>query len=120
MKIAIAADSNGRVSQHFGHCSEFVLVDVDNNQVTGRKPVANPGHQPGVLPPFLKDLGVEIIISGGMGGSAINLFNGLGINVVTGAAGNVDDVIEQYKQGKLSSSGEACSEHEHKDECHTN
>ena len=66
MKIAVASLS-GQVAEHFGHCEAFLLLD----SLTGKsEQVLNPGHKPGFLPNFLGDLGVEVIISGGMGGGA--------------------------------------------------
>lgn len=42
--------------------------------------ITKSSHKPGFLPNFLADRGVEVIISGGMGGRAIDLFNERNIN----------------------------------------
>ena len=62
-------------------------------------------------------MGVNVIISGGMGGGAIEIFNEKGIEVITGAKGNARAAAELYLQGKLKSTGSICNEHQHKDEC---
>jgi predicted Fe-Mo cluster-binding NifX family protein len=108
MKIAVAVN-DGAVSQHFGHCEVFNVYDVENNKVENLNVVPNPGHRPGFLPVFLKDNGVNVIIAGGMGGSAQQIFNENGIKVVVGASGNSDEVINQYLSDNLNLSDNGCS-----------
>ena len=115
-KIAVASE-NKNVCPHFGHCESFLLFDVENNKIVRSETVANPGHKPGFLPNFLSDLGVNLIISGGMGGGAIEIFDAKNIEVVTGAQGNARTAVENYLNGSLHSSGSVCTEHSHHDEC---
>lgn len=116
MKIAVASE-NGMVTEHFGHCESFMIFDTENNQIIKDEKIANPGHKPGFLPNFLNDMGVNVIISGGMGGGAIEIFNEKGIEVIVGAKGSAKTVAEQYLQGMLKSTGSICHEHQHHDEC---
>jgi predicted Fe-Mo cluster-binding NifX family protein len=58
-------------------------------------------------------MGVNVIISGGMGGGAIELFNQKGIEVITGAGGNSQDVADSFAQGTLKSTGSVCEGHDH-------
>jgi predicted Fe-Mo cluster-binding NifX family protein len=58
-----------------------------------------------------------VVIAGGMGGGAIDIFNEKGIDVITGAAGLLDQIIGQYLDGTLVSSGSICHEHQHADSC---
>ena len=113
MKIAIAS-SNHQISKHFGHCTHFHLFDIENQTITHESLVENPGHQPGILPKFLHEQGVGIIISGGMGGKAIELFQKHDIAVVLGANGHVSDVIQAFLHGDLESNEEPC-DHVHDD-----
>lgn len=117
MKIAVAND-NGRVTEHFGHCQGFMIYETEDKTILNSENVANPGHKPGFLPNFLHDLGVNVIISGGMGEGAITIFNQNGIDVIVGASGNTKDVVENYLNGNLESTGSVCHEHMHADECH--
>lgn len=116
MKIAIASE-NEMVTEHFGHCEIFNIFDVENNNIIKNESIQNPGHKPGFLPNFLNDMGVNVIISGGMGSGAIDIFNEKGIEVIIGATGNAKDVAEQYLQGNLKSTGSVCHQHQHHDEC---
>jgi len=116
MKIAVASD-NEMVTEHFGHCANFNIFDTENNQIVKSESIADPGHRPGFLPNFLNDMGVKVIISGGMGGGAIDIFNEKGIEVIVGAKGPAKAAVEQYLQGMLQSTGSVCHEHQHHDGC---
>lgn len=116
MKIAVACDGN-IVAGHFGHCEKFNIYEVSDKEIIKIESVANPGHKPGFLPNFLNDLGINVIISGGMGAGAINIFDEKGIEVFTGASGEVDNVVNDYLQGTLRSSGSVCQAHQHHGEC---
>ncbi len=117
MKIAVASEKD-MVTQHFGHCENFNVFEVEDNRIVRSESFANPGHRPGFLPNYLHEIGVNVVISGGMGGGAVDIFNQHGIEVITGAAGSAKGAVEAYLQGNLKSSGSVCHEHRHHDECH--
>jgi predicted Fe-Mo cluster-binding NifX family protein len=109
MKIAVTAENNNglesTVAHHFGHAPYFMLVDVENDEVTSTQGIANPfaeNHQPGQIPGFIKQQNADVMLSGGMGGRAIQFFEQYGIKTATGAAGNVRQALENYFGGKLS------------------
>ncbi|PKM58183.1 MAG: dinitrogenase iron-molybdenum cofactor [Firmicutes bacterium HGW-Firmicutes-3] len=110
IKIAIASEKE-EVTEHFGHCMNFNIFEVEDNQIIKTESIPNPGHKPGFLPNFLNDLGVNVIISGGMGGGAVDIFNEKDIEVVVGARGNARAVVKAYLQGALKSTGSICHEH---------
>jgi len=116
MKIAIASDGK-QVSGHFGHCEGFTIYEAQEDKSLTKNFVENPGHRPGFLPVFLKDLDTDIIIAGGMGETAQVLFNENGIEVIVGAQGDCDDVIQEYLKGNLKSTGSVCREHQHEGHC---
>ena len=116
MKIAVASEGK-MITEHFGHCESFIIFDCENNQIIKSEAVTNPGHRPGFLPNFLNDLGVNVIISGGMGGGAIEIFNEKNIEVIIGATGVAQVAVEEYLKGNLKSTGSICHEHQHSDEC---
>ncbi|MGE4284890.1 MAG: P-loop NTPase, partial [Clostridia bacterium] len=116
MKIAVASEKE-MVTEHFGHCEGFNIFEVENNQIVKSESIPNPGHKPGFLPNFLNDMGVNVIISGGMGGGAVEIFNEKGIEVITGAKGNAKDATQSYLKGALESTGSVCHDHQHHDEC---
>ena len=116
MKIAVAAEGKS-VTEHFGHCVNFLVYDAENGQILGEESVANPGHKPGFLPNFLADQGVNVIISGGMGGGAVEIFNERNVEVVVGASGDARTAVEKYLKGELKTTGSICHEHQHHGEC---
>lgn len=111
MKIAVACDKRA-VTNHFGHCESFVLFEVENSNIMNEESIPNPGHKPGYLPNFLADLGIDTIISGGMGAGAVEIFQERGIETVLGAQGDVLDTCKRYMRGELKSSGSVCN-HDH-------
>ena len=112
MKIAVASMGN-TVAGHFGHCENFNIYESADGAVS----IPNPGHRPGFLPNFLGDMGVEVIIAGGMGGGAVEIFNERNIEVIVGAEGDARSAAESYLRGELKSTGSICHEHEHAHEC---
>lgn len=116
MRIAIAGEGTN-VTEHFGHCSDFLIFDVENGKIAKEDSIPNPGHKPGFLPNFLADHGVNVIISGGMGGGAVEIFNERNVEVVVGASGDARAAAESYLKGDLKTTGSVCHEHQHHDEC---
>ena len=117
MKIAIPC-ADGRLCMHFGHCENFAFVEVDENKnITGIDLVKPPHHAPGVYPGWVKEQGADIVIAGGMGGGAVEIFNERNIEVIVGASGDAKAAAESYLRGELKSTGSVCHEHEHSDAC---
>lgn len=117
MIVALALENNEAIAQHFGHCPIFRLVTVEDGKQVSAENMLSPKHQPGLLPRVLHERGVNVIIAGGMGGSAQDLFQQYGIETIVGVAGDAGDVIEEFIQGRLTSSNAVCHEHQHQDEC---
>lgn len=111
-KLTIAIPlAEGRLALHFGHCAEFLLAEVDcgSQTIVSKKTVPAPPHQPGLLPPWLKEQGATTIIAGGMGQRAQELFTQSGITVVVGApADNADQIITAYLKGSLQTGQNIC------------
>jgi predicted Fe-Mo cluster-binding NifX family protein len=112
MKIAVASD-NKNVTGHFGHCETFEIFETKDKKIISQQSIANPGHKPGFLPNFLHEKGVDIIISGGMGQGAVDIFNQHNIKVIVGAKGTSKEAAESYLKGNLKSTGSICEEHNH-------
>jgi predicted Fe-Mo cluster-binding NifX family protein len=109
MRIAISAESNNGldsiIGQHFGRCPYFALVDIEGNEIKGINVIDNPffaGHQVGQVPGFIHEQGANVMLSGGMGGRAIQFFTQFGIETATGARGTVKEAVTEYLAGNLS------------------
>ncbi len=119
MRIAVPAEGDGglqsTVSHHFGRCPFFVIVeiaDVEQGRIGTVERADNPfygAHQPGEVPGFIHSQGVDLMLVGGMGQRAIAYFNRFGIEVCSGAAGNVQEAVQAWLDGHLSGF-EPCAE----------
>ena len=110
MKIAIPL-ADGKLAMHFGHCERFALVDVDpaEKNILGREDIDAPPHQPGLLPPWLAERGVTVIIAGGMGQRALSLFTEHGIQVIVGAPSDTPErLVGDYLAGTLQAGENVC------------
>jgi predicted Fe-Mo cluster-binding NifX family protein len=119
MKIALATDDDRGIdavlSHHFGRCPYYILVDIDGEEIKDVKAAKNPFYgshgEPGEVPNFIRGLGAEVIIAGGMGPRAIGFFSEFGIQAITGGSGMVKDAIKTYLKGELQGAN-ACNDHD--------
>jgi predicted Fe-Mo cluster-binding NifX family protein len=111
MKVAISTEG-GSVAEHFGRCPAYTILEIEEGRVVQRSEIANPGHQPGFLPRFLSERGVECVIAGGMGPRAQGLFAQQGIETIRGVQGPLDEVIAQLISGTLAPGKDLCG-HRH-------
>ena len=110
MRYAIPV-SGGVVSTHFGHCEHFALIDVDEQrrEIVGKEVVPSPGHQPGLLPQWLAEVGVSVVIAGGMGSRAQSLFQQNRIKVIIGVLeSDPERVVMNYLNGILATGDNIC------------
>ena len=110
MRYAVPV-SGGMVSQHFGHCEQFALIDVDEqrNEILRQELVPSPGHQPGLLPEWLAEQGVSVVIAGGMGSRAQALFRENRIEVIIGAMGDDPErIVLDHIRGTLETGDNLC------------
>jgi len=134
MRIAIAAQDehglDGLVAHHFGRCPFYALVDVKGHAVVDVNVLANPyfnKHQPGRVPYFIQQQGAQVMVAGGMGRRAIDLFDQMNIDAYSGAAGTVRRAVEMVVGGQLTqatpcredSGGEGTHTHAHVEEGET-
>ena len=116
MLIAVSADTNqgldSQVAHHFGRCPYFALVEVEGKEIQSVRIIDNPyyaAHQPGQVPGFIHQHNADVMLSGGMGGRAIQFFNQFGIEAATGAAGTVAEAVACYLDGTIKGAS-SCAE----------
>lgn len=95
MRLAVST-FGGEVAAHFGRCSEYTIVNIQDGTVVNRETVENPGHSPGYLPRYLEGKDVDVVMAGGMGSRAQGLFDECGITTIVGVTGSVDEAIEAF------------------------
>ncbi len=82
----------------------YTIVDVEDGSIIKQEVIDNPGfegHQPGVIPRFLHEKGANVVIAGGMGPRAVDLFNRFGIQTVIGVTGEIDRTLDKFIAGTL-------------------
>jgi len=108
LRIAIPL-YEGRLAEHFGHSEAFALVDVEDGEVVGSREVVPPAHAPGVLPRWLAEQGCSVVLAGGMGRRAQQLFQASGIEVVCGAPSlEAEELARRYLAGTLPTGENPC------------
>ena len=110
MKIAIPLHQ-GALCVHFGHCEHFVLIEVDeqNKEIIGKSYHKPPPHEPGLLPRWLGELGANLVIAGGMGRRAQELFTSNNIAVLIGVEGtSAEELVNAYLKGTLETGENPC------------
>ena len=115
MKIAVTYE-NGQVFQHFGHTEQFKIYDTEDGKILNAEIVDTNGSGHGALAGFLQELGVEVLICGGIGGGARNALGEAGIRLYPGASGDADVQVEAFLKGSLSYDPETTCNHHHHQE----
>ena len=120
MSKKIAIPTNGEVlDPHFGRASEFTVFEIEDNVARFVEVLSSTGlqHQHAGLANMFTSKGIEVLVCGGIGGGMINGLNAVGLEVVSGASGNVTEVAKLYAEGKIVSTGCIC-QHDHGDGHH--
>lgn len=113
MKIAVTYES-GLIFQHFGHTAQFKIYEVENNEVKSAQVVDTDGFGHGALAGFLKNLGVQTLICGGIGGGAQMALAQAGIALYGGVQGDADEAVEALLSGQLMFNPNVrCDHHDH-------
>jgi len=111
MRIAITAtgaDLEAKVAPRFGRCPCFLFVETDDLSFEATEnPNVTLGGGAGIQSAqFMAAQGVKHVLTGNCGPNAHQTLSAAGIGVVVGCSGPVRDVIEQYKAGQLTATGE--------------
>lgn len=112
MKIAVTYE-NGQVFQHFGHTEEFKVYDTEDKKILSSQVVGTGGSGHEALAVFLKNLGVKVLICGGIGGGARTALSQAGIELYPGASGDADQAVEALLNGSLDYDPNTMCSHHH-------
>jgi predicted Fe-Mo cluster-binding NifX family protein len=121
MRVCVPSAGTGgltdQVGEHFGRVSTYTIFDTETGAV---EVVANRSEHAGGagLPAdILAGLGIDVLLCQGAGRRALGILADHGIEVCVGVSGRIDQAIEQWKGGTLTSAseGDACQRHEFHD-----
>jgi predicted Fe-Mo cluster-binding NifX family protein len=100
---ALSGNLEAQIDPRFGRCPYFVIVDSETMEFEAVPNTAS-GSMSGAgiqAAQTVASKGTEVLITGNVGPNAFQALSAAGIKVVTGAFGNVREVIEKYKSGGL-------------------
>ena len=117
MKIAVTYQ-NGEVFQHFGHCEEFKLYLVEDNQIKSSTVVSSIGSGHGALAGFLQGAKVDALICGGIGGGARVALAEVGIKLYPGVKGSADFAVKSLLANSLDFNPDTVCNHHGEDHSH--
>lgn len=117
MKIAMPKDGD-MVNQHFGQSKNFLIATVENQEIIKRQEIGSESLQhnhAGLSGLFLAE-GVSLVITGGIGKPALDALKENGLEVIKGASGKCEEILEKYLAGELDDQNITCNhqgEHHH-------
>ncbi|WP_312612374.1 NifB/NifX family molybdenum-iron cluster-binding protein [Oscillibacter sp.] len=118
-KIAVTYE-NGQIFQHFGQTRQFKIYDAEDGKITGSSVADTNGSGHGALAGFLRGLGVDALICGGIGGGARTALSEAGIQIYGGVSGDADEAAAALLAGSLRYNPDAsCSHHHDGEHAHT-
>ncbi len=107
VKICISStgeDLNANVDPRFGRCDYFLIIDpntkkfesIDNKS---SKAMGGAGIQAAEL---VAKTGAKVVITGNVGPNAFQTLKAAGIKIITGASGNIKDILDKFNRGELN------------------
>ena len=113
MKIAVTYE-NGEIFGHFGHTEQFKVYEIEEGKVVSSEVLDTNGSGHGALAGFLQNLGMDVLICGGIGMGAQMALREAGIKLFGGAGGNADKAVEAFLINELKYDPDAkCDHHGH-------
>jgi len=115
-----AEDGNGlnaRLSEHFGRAPYFIIVELEDGNISNVQAVPNESEHFGGFgrpPDRILQFRPNAVITYGMGPRALSIFQEAGIAVLKANADTVKDVVEAYRQDKLEELTEGCRHAHHR------
>lgn len=115
MRYAITTENN-QVFQHFGKCPSFLLIDMENDRVVHRELLDAHGSGHSALVTLLKNASVDTLVCGGIGQGARDALAKVNIQLIAGAQGHVDIIVNKLTKGVLVDDPKGMCNHHHEKE----
>jgi len=108
-RVFVVPTHGGLLTMHFGHAEAMTFVTTRDGKIVDEKALTPPEHAPGVIPPWAAEQGAHVIIAGGMGSHAQELFQAAGVAVISGAPPLAPrELVQQFLDGKLETGTNTC------------
>ena len=99
---------------HLVNCTSSCTIKNKRKMEDNRMKIAvtnGQGHS--ALAEILKNLNIDVLICGGIGGGARNILTSLGIEIIPGVIGSSDEAVIDYLKGELHyDPNTACNHHD--------
>jgi predicted Fe-Mo cluster-binding NifX family protein len=116
MRIAIPIFGN-RISPRFDFAPHLGLFDTEGKKVIASRDVCCDGWGDVERISRLKDLGINTLICGGLPDHLLGILTTYEIRVIPWIAGNADEALELFLQGRLKQGMVICTERGRKRRC---
>jgi predicted Fe-Mo cluster-binding NifX family protein len=94
---------------HFGHTEQFAVFDIEDGKIVNEKFAIPPEHEYGSHPRFIKEIGCDVILAGGMGIKAQELMKGYDIEIIIGVEKLPPrELVNHYINGTLKTGMNRC------------
>ena len=113
MIIAVTAQGNdlqGEVDPRFGRAKPFLLVDSETmwfEVVENEQNLSLPQGAGIQAAQVVTDHRAEVVLTGNCGPKAFKTLEAVGIKVVVGVSGRIEDAVQAYLQGELEQAEDA-------------
>ena len=107
MQMAVASDGL-QASSHAVHCSSFMFYTVKRGIITECQNLPNPGLPANETVGLLKNLEIDVLITGGIDMDFANMLCHSGIEVMAGVSGTAREVAEAYLSHTLIGATALC------------
>ena len=108
MKVAIPStglNSESNVSFVFGRSPNFIITDLENNEIKNTSSIENPAKNErgagNLAAQFMIDQGVEALILSELGNVAFGILRNAGIKIYKISLGSVERNLKYFREGKL-------------------
>jgi len=111
MKVAISStgkDLNSQIDPRFGRCPHFLVVEADSMsyEVLDNENVVLAGEAGIQSAQLVASKGADVVITGNCGPNAIRALSAVGVEVIVGQTGTVNQAVHDYKKGVLKTTTE--------------
>ena len=113
MIIAVTYD-NGVINQHFGKTQYMKIYETNDSKEIQKVHLESMGnHTHHGIAGYIKEIGVDVLICGGLGQGAVDALEAAGITIYAGNTGNCDSAVISFLNGSMVQNSKANCNHHH-------
>jgi predicted Fe-Mo cluster-binding NifX family protein len=102
MKIAIPYQEDNTLYSHTGSTEAYKIYEVEGKNIISTEVVDSMEHQHTMIPAFLRDHGVNVLLCGDIGDHLFALLRLVDIKAYSTLEGNCDELVHSFLEGTLN------------------